>query len=153
MDSGMMAHISLLSNVRLTGLNPLNKYKHDLVHCSTARSYLGTINQHDHVLRSNAWSFFSFRTTNQHDHVLHSNAWSCFSFRATNQHDHVLRSNAWSYFPFRHEAGWSRLCLWAGHFTQSCPVLIMYALFIVASSLCTRPDMVSSLISKSNPMA
>ena len=101
MDSGMMAHISLLSNVRLTGLNLLNIYKHDLVRRSTARSYLGTINQHDHVLRSNAWSFFSFRTTNQHDHVLRSNAWSCFSFRATNQHDHVLRSNAWSCFSFR----------------------------------------------------
>ena len=84
MDSGMMAHISLLSNVRLTGLNPLNIYKHDLVRRSTARSYLGTINQHDHVLRSNAWSFFSFRTTNQHDHVLRSNAWSCFSFRTIN---------------------------------------------------------------------
>ena len=40
------------------------------------------------------------------------------------------------------------VCLWAGHFTQSCPVLIKYALFIVASSLCTGPDMVSSLISK-----
>ena len=84
MDSGMMAHISLLSNVRLTGLNPLNINKHDLVRRSTARSYLGTINQHDHVLRSNAWSFFSFRTTNQHDHVLRSNAWSCFSFRTIN---------------------------------------------------------------------
>ena len=36
---------------------------------------------------------------------------------------------------------------------KGCPVLIMYALFIVASSLCMRPDMVSSLISKSNPMA
>ena len=56
----------------------------------------------------------------------------------------------------------NRLCLWAGHFTQSCPVLIMYALFIVASSPCTRPDTMSSLISKlnylhyfskSNPMA
>ena len=101
MVSGMMAHISLLSNVRLTGLNPLNINKHDLVRRSTARSYLGTINQHDHVLRSNAWSFFSFRTTNQHDHVLRSNAWSCFSFRAINQHDHVLRSNAWSCFSFR----------------------------------------------------
>ena len=41
-------------------------------------------------------------------------------------HDHVLRSNAWSYLFFRHETGWSRLCLWAGHFTQSCPALIMY---------------------------
>ena len=41
-------------------------------------------------------------------------------------HDHVLRSNAWSCLLFRHEAGWSRLCLWAGHFIQSCPVLIMY---------------------------
>ena len=135
MDSGMMANISLLSNVRLTGLNPLNINKHDLVHRSTARSYLGTINQHDHVLRSNAWSFFSFRTTNQHDHVLRSNAWSCFLFR--------------------HEAGWSRLCLWAGHFTQSFPVLIMYA-FVHCSllfSLCTRPDMVSSLTSKLNHMA
>ena len=97
----MMAHISLLSNVRLTGLNPLNINKHDLVHHSTARSYSGTINQHDHVLRSNARSFFSFRTTNQHDHVLRSNAWSCFSFRPINQHDHVLRSNAWSCFSFR----------------------------------------------------
>ena len=38
-----MAHISLLANVRLTGLNPLNIYKHDLVRRSTARSYLGTI--------------------------------------------------------------------------------------------------------------
>ena len=79
-----MAHISLLSNVRLTGLNPLNINKHDLVRRSTARSYLGTINQHDHVCRSNAWSFFSFRTTNQHDHVLRSNAWPCFSFRPIN---------------------------------------------------------------------
>ena len=26
----------------------------------------------------------SFRITNQHDHVLRSNAWSCFSFRAIN---------------------------------------------------------------------
>ena len=174
-----MAHISLLSNVKLTGLNPLNINKHELVRHSTARSYLGTINQHDHVLHSNAWSSFSFRTTNQHDHVLRSNAWSCFSFRPINQHqhehvlrsdawscfsfrtinqhqhEHVLRSNAWSYFLFRHEAGWSRLCLWAGYFTQSCPVQIMYGLVhcSFASSLCTRPDMVSSLISKSNPMA
>ena len=38
-----------------------------------------------------------FRTTNQHDHVLRSNAWPCFSFRATNQHDHVLRSNIYIY--------------------------------------------------------
>ena len=97
----MMAHISLLSNVRLTGLNPLNINKHDLVRRSTARSYLGTINQHDHVLRSNAWSFFSFRATNQHDHVLCSNAWSCFSYRTINQHDRVLRSNALSCFSFR----------------------------------------------------
>ena len=109
--------------------------QHDLVLCSNAWSCFSfrTTNQHDHVLRSNAWSYFSFRTTNQHDLVLRSNAWSCFSFRATNQHDHVLRSNAWSCFLFRHDAGWSRLCLWAGHFTQSCPVLIMYLfLFIVA---------------------
>ena len=59
-----MAHIFLLANVRLTGLKPLNINKHDLVRRSTARSYLGTINQHDHVLRSNAWSCFSFRTIN-----------------------------------------------------------------------------------------
>ena len=96
-----MARISLLSNVRLTGLSCLNINKHDLVRRSTARSNLGTINQHDHVLHSNAWSFFSFRTTNQHDHVLRSNAWSCFSFRLINLHDHVLRSNAWSCFSFR----------------------------------------------------
>ena len=79
-----MAHISLLSNVGLTGLNPLNINKHDLVYHSTARSYLRTINQHDHVLHSNAWSCFSFRPINQRDHVLHSNAWSCFSFRTIN---------------------------------------------------------------------
>ena len=41
-------------------------------------------NQHDHVLRSNAWSCFSFRDINQHDHVLRSNAWSCFSLRTIN---------------------------------------------------------------------
>ena len=76
---------------------------HDHVLRSNAWSYFSfrTTNQHDHVLRSNAWSSFSFRTTNQHDHVLRSNAWSCFSFRTTNQHDHVLRSNAWPCFSFR----------------------------------------------------
>ena len=65
-----MAHISLLSNVRLTGLMDSGMMAHT--------------NQHDHVLCSNAWSCFSFRATNQHDHVLRSNAWSCFSFRTIN---------------------------------------------------------------------
>ena len=64
----------------------LGQFKHDLVRRSTARSYLGTINQHDHVLRSKAWSCFSFRLINQHDHVLRSNAWSCFSFRTIINH-------------------------------------------------------------------
>ena len=95
-----------------------------------------------------------FRATNQHDHVLRSNAWSCFSFRTIN---HVTMSFVvmLGHISFSGMRPVGPGCVWAGHFTQSCPVLIMYA-FTHCSfvfSLCTRPDMVSSLISKLNPMA
>ena len=57
-------------------------------------------------------------------------AWSHLG--TINQHDHVLRRNAWTGFSFRHETGWS-WCLWAGHFTQNCPILIICMLLLVVA--------------------
>ena len=136
---------------------------------------LGTTNQNDHVLRSNAWSFFSFRNTNQHDHVLRSNAWSCFSFRATNQHDHVLRSNAWSCFSFRtinhmtmsfvvmlghvYFSGMRPVgpgCVSGQDTLLNCPVLIMYAFVHCSTSFSSFACGLTWYLHyfpKSNPMA
>ena len=86
-----MAHISLLSNVRLTGFVVM--LGHTSLSGLLINMTMSFLVMLGHVFLSGLLINMTMSFVVMLGHV--------FFFRATNQHDHVLRSNAWPCFPFQ----------------------------------------------------